>query len=336
MRLGNLVLTSPLFLAPMAGITDYPFRRLAKAMGSGLVFTEMISAEGLLRKKETLLAIKGDDHPLVVQLFGAIPEVCADAAELAEAMGADGIDINMGCPARHVTATGAGADLMRFPSKAKKILTEVRRRIQIPLTIKIRSGWDSNQINAVEIAKIAEDSGVNGITLHPRTKKQGFQGCADWGLIREVKRAVTISVLGNGDVTTPAVARKMFVETGCDAVMIGRGALENPWVFRDDHPDVPVEQPSIFPSLDERERMIRYHFHLLKEAYGEKRAFKKIRIHLYWYTRGLPRSASFRSSLAAFKESAELFEALTSYFNVLNGNKSCQFCPSEKSKSITG
>ncbi len=231
MKLGNLQLDSNLVLAPMSGITDFPFRRLAKEKGCGLTFTEMVSAEGLLRKRESLLKIEKDDHPVSVQLFSSNPEVLANAAEMAEAMGADAIDINMGCPARQVVETGAGVALMQFPEKVERIIIEVRRKVKVPLTIKIRSGWDREHINAVEISKIAEDCGVDAIFLHPRTKVQGFRGQADWNLIGEVKRAVHIPVIGNGDVTAPSLVKKMLEETGCDGVMIGRGALGNPWIF---------------------------------------------------------------------------------------------------------
>ena len=189
MKLGTLQLNSNLVMAPMSGITDYPFRQLAREMGCGLVFTEMVSAEGLLRKGEPLLRIEKDDHPVSVQFFGSNPAVLAEAAARAESSGADAIDLNMGCPAKQVVKTGAGADLMRFPEKARAILVEMRKKVKIPLTIKIRSGWDEEHINAVEISKIAQDCGVDAIFLHPRTKVQGFRGRADWNLIGEVKRS---------------------------------------------------------------------------------------------------------------------------------------------------
>jgi tRNA-dihydrouridine synthase B len=305
MRLGSLQLSSNLVLAPMSGITDYPFRQLAKEKGCGLAFTGMVSAEGLLRKGESFLKIGEDEHPVSVQLFGSNPEFLAEAAAKAETMGADAIDINMGCPEIQVIKTGAGADLMRFPEKVQGILVKVRRRVRCPLTIKIRSGWDREHIHAVEISKIAEDCGVDGISIHPRTKVQGFRGKADWSLIGEVKKSVNIPVIGNGDVTSLFSAKRMFEETGCDGVMIGRGALGNPWIF---------DSQSTSPSLEERLRMIDRHFLLLRSHCGENKATKEIRRHTIWYTKGLPFSASFRSRLAGIKEEV-LFEAIKSYFD---------------------
>jgi nifR3 family TIM-barrel protein len=301
----------------MSGITDFPFRRLAKEKGCGLTFTEMISAEGLLHKRGSLLKIGEEEHPVSVQLSGSSPEVLADAAEMAEAMGADAIDINMGCPGRQVVETGEGVALMRFPEKVEGIITEVRRKVKVPLTIKIRSGWDREHVNAVEISKIAEDCGVDAISLHPRTKVQGFRGRADWNLIGEVKRAVHIPVIGNGDVTTPFLVKGMMEETGCEGVMIGRGALGNPWIFIVENSDFLEERSTIFPSLEKRQSIIEYHFLLLRDFYGEKGAMKEIRRHVAWYTKGLPFSTSFRSTLSRMREKEVLFEAITSYFDRL-------------------
>ncbi len=317
MRLGTLQLGSRLLLAPMSGITDYPFRRLAKEKGCGLVVTEMVSAEGLLRKKGALLQIGDDEHPVSVQLFGSKPETLSRAAVTVESMGADGIDINMGCPADQVVDAGAGADLMRFPEKVKEILTKVRKSVKGLLTIKIRSGWDAIEINALQISKIAEDCGVDAISIHPRTKVQGFRGRADWNVIRMVKEAIRIPVIGNGDVTAPFMCRKMIEETGCDAVMIGRGALGNPWIFDS---CLSKENSSVLPSLEEKEGMIRNHFSLLEKSYGNERALSEIRKHLAWYTKGLPFSASFRRKLSELKEREALSEAITTYFDFVRNH----------------
>ena len=322
MQIGKLTLDPPLFMAPMSGITDYPFRQLVLEKGCGLVFTEMVSAEGLIRKSESFLKVGKEEHPLSVQLFGSDAEVLARAAGTAETLGADAIDINMGCPAKKVIGTGAGVDLMRFPEKVKKILMHVRREVKGPLTIKIRAGWDKEKINAVEISKIAEDCGVDAITIHPRTKIQGFAGRADWNMIGALKKAITIPVIGNGDVTTPALAKRMLEETGCDGVMIGRGALGNPWIFSPEHSGSCGERSTLLPSLKERQAMIQRHFSLMQNHYGEKGAVKEIRKHVVWYTRGLPFSTAFRSKLARLRERETLFEAITSYFDFIEEHRS--------------
>src|SRR4030043_525181 len=336
MRLGNLQFEHPIFLAPMSGISDYPFRQIAKERGCSLVFTEMVSAEGLLRKGESFLKIGENEHPISVQLFGSTPGILAEAAQMAESMGADAIDINMGCPAKQVVEAGAGADLMRFPEKVKEILTMVRREVKSPLTIKIRSGWDEKHINAVEISKIAEDCGIDAISLHPRTKEQGFGGRADWSLIGEVREAVRIPVIGNGDVTTTLFVEKMFKETGCDGVMIGRGALGNPWIFRFQN-SMPLEKnTAACPSLEERKEMIHHHFSLTQIHYGERVAVKKIRKHIYWYTKGLPSCALFHSTLSGLKEKETLFEAIHSYFDFVQRRNLCQSFEPKKRRSVTG
>ncbi len=314
MKLGSLQLSGNVILAPMSGFTDYPFRRLAKEHGCCLVFTEMVSAEGLLRKGKSFLRIEKDEHPISVQLFGSDPRVIAEAAQVSEGMGVDAIDINMGCPAKQVVKTGAGADLMRFPEKVKEILIGVRKRVKNPLTVKIRSGWDHRHINAVEISKIAEESGIDAIFVHPRTRDQGFRGAADWKLIGQVKKAVRIPVIGNGDVTTPSLARKMSQETGCDGVMIGRGALGNPWIFDRRNFNSSGNGFMAEPSLEERRKVMEYHFSLLREHYGEKGAMREIRKHAARYTKGLRSSVFFRSTLHHLERGEEFFETLTSYF----------------------
>ena len=322
MKLGKLQYRRLFVLAPMSGITDYPFRRLVREMGCGLAFTEMISAEGLLRKGESLFKIRGDDHPMAVQLFGSNPKVLAGAAGMAEGMGADAVDINMGCPARQVTETGAGAELMRWPEKVRKILAEVRGTIQAPLTIKIRSGWDGGEINAAEISKIAEDCGVDAISIHARTGAQGFRGRADWTIIAQVKKAVIIPVIGNGDVITPGMARQMLEETGCDGVMIGRGALGNPWIFGPERLAEGSAGEQV--PMQEQTRVIQYHFALLRDCYGDAKALREIRRHLVWYTRGIPFGSTFRGNLAKMREQEALFDAVHTFFGHLGGREPCR------------
>ncbi len=305
MKLKNLKLRNNIILAPISGVTDYPFRRLARENGCDLTFTWMLSADGLLRKGYSFLKIERDDHPISVQLFGQDQDVLAEASVLAEALGADGIDLNMGCPVKKVVDAGAGVELMRHPKKVRRILERLRQAVRGFLTIKIRSGWDRDSINAIEIARIAEDSGIDGVILHPRTKVQGFRGRADWNMIREVKNNVHIPVIGNGDARNPILVKKMLEETGCDGVMIGRGALGNPWIFN-------LESPPSDP--EERLRMIFHHYLILKNYYGEKRSIKEIIKHIQWYTKGLPYSSFFRSKITKVRDDGELFEILTSYF----------------------
>jgi nifR3 family TIM-barrel protein len=315
MRLRNLELDRPLLMAPMAGMTDYPFRKLVLTMGCALAFTEMVSAEGLLRKGRSLLDIGPDERPVFVQLFGPDPDALAEAAGIAEAEGADGIDINMGCPAKQVVATGAGAALMRSPERVEQVLGAVRRRIRIPLTVKIRSGWDKDQINAIQISKIAEGCGADAVILHARTRAQGFRGQADWRLIGELKRSVRIPVIGNGDVTTPLLSRKITEETDCDGVMIGRGALGNPWIFGPARSDLSNREVGLHPSIDERERVIRYHLSLVQSCYKDLKALKEMKKHLFLYTRGLHSSAAFRMTLSRIKEKELMFETMNSFLD---------------------
>ena len=319
MRLGNLELNRPLLMAPMAGMTDYPFRKLVLTMGCALAFTEMVSAEGLLRKGRSLLGICPDEYPVFVQLFGADPDALAEAAGIAEAGGADGIDLNMGCPAKQVVATGAGVALMRSPGRVEQIFRAVRKRIKVPLTVKIRSGWDNDQINAIQISKIAEDCGVDAVILHARTKKQGFRGQADWRLIGELKRSVRIPVIGNGGVTTPLLIREIIEETDCDGVMIGRGALGNPWIFGFGRPEFSDKERDIRPSIDELEQVIRYHFSLIQSCYKDLKVLKEMKKHLFLYTRGLRSSASFRLTLAKIRERELLFQTMRSFLDWVRG-----------------
>ena len=326
MKIGSLQLSGNLVLAPLSGITDYPFRQIAKEHGCSLAYTEMVSADGLLRKGKSFLRIGEGEHPVSVQLFGADPEILAEAAQIAQSMGADAIDINMGCPAKQIVGPGAGADLMRFPGKVREILTKVKNILQSPLTVKIRSGWDGEHINAVEISKISEECGVDAVSIHPRTKVQGYGGRADWDLIRKVKKAVRVSVIGSGDITTSLLAGKMLEETGCDGVMIGRGALGNPWIFGLNAP----------PSLGERQEIIRHHFALVQAYYGEKWAVRKFQKHVYWYTKGLRGCTSFHSRLSGLKDTHGLFEAIGFYFDSVERRAPCRSFVSTENRSVIG
>jgi len=263
MKIGSLAIEPAACLAPLAGISNLPFRLLNREFGCALAFTEMISAVGLvrsIRKTCRYLDTASADRPLGVQLFGADPSVLAAAAAIVTARGADLIDLNMGCPVKKVIRTGAGAALMKNPALAFEIMKAVRRATPLPLTIKIRAGWSVRDINALELAMLAAEAGVDAVIVHPRTVEQGFEGHADWQLIAQLKQRVPIPVVGNGDIHTPADAGRMRAETGCDGVMIGRGSLGNPWIFQGIKSvleGVPSGGP---PDLAERERVIRRHW----------------------------------------------------------------------------
>ncbi len=334
MRLGNLRLHSNLMMAPMAGITDYPFRQLVREMGGGLTFTEMVSAEGLLRKGRPFLKLKEGEHPVSVQLFGSKPAILAEAASQIQGMGAAAIDLNMGCPAKQVVKTGAGVALMRFPEKVEGILKEMRKQVSCPLTIKMRSGWDEKQINAVEISKIAEGCGVDAITVHPRIQNQAFRGSADWNVITEVKRAVRIPVIGNGDVNSFDSIQKMLDETGCDGVMIGRGALGNPWIFT--WPSSPSWTTGRTVPFEEREKVIHHHLSMIRDHYGESRSISQMRKHLFWYTKGFPNCASFHSTLSRLKEIEALLEAVHLFFESIRRREPWLLNLSGERQSVTG
>jgi len=235
MKIGNVTLDNNIFLAPMAGITDIPFRLLCKEQGCGLTYTEMVSAKGIYyndEKTKKLTAVDAAEGKVALQIFGSDPVIMAKVTEQLNDSDACIIDINMGCPTPKITKNGDGCALMRQPELVGKIVREVSKASVKPVTVKIRKGWDENRINAVEIARIAEENGAAAITVHGRTREQFYSGKADWSIIREVKQSVSIPVIGNGDVFTPEDARRMFEETNCDAIMIGRGAQGNPWIFR--------------------------------------------------------------------------------------------------------
>ncbi len=324
MRIGTLAFDHPIFMAPMAGITNLPFRIMVRRFGCRLAFTEMISVNGLVRgSQKTFRYLDSDqnDRPLGVQLFGNDPALMAEGARIVTDRGADLIDINMGCPVKKVVRAGAGAALLRDPEKAGMIIRAVRKATPLPLTVKIRTGWRSSEISAPIIARIAEDEGANALVIHPRTAVQGFSGTADWTVIQTVKEALHIPVVGNGDIHNPGDARKMMRITGCDAVMIGRAALGNPWIFRKIR-DLSGEGgaggncPSV--SLREREQVIRDHLEIETEYSGERGGVQIFRKHLLWYTKGLRGSSPFRQKIGGFHEREPMLEALHAYFEEVN------------------
>ena len=315
MKIGSVVLDNITVLAPLAGITNLPFRLLAKAAGCGLVCSEMISANGLVHrssKTHEMLKSRIEEKPLSVQIFGSDPYIMAEAAAIVEASGADILDINLGCAVKKVLKTGSGAALMKASDKAEKIFLAVRKAISIPLTVKMRAGWDKSGGEAFAIAKIAEAGGVDGISIHPRLATQGFGGKADWSLIAAVKNSVSIPVIGNGDIVTPENALAMKMETGCDAVMIGRAAIGDPWLFSQVI-SLTNGKEKVSPDLTERFNVMATYLNTSIECFGEKRACRMMRSHLGWFVKGLRFSSSFRESIKGISTKKEALSFIGEY-----------------------
>lgn len=298
MRIGNIELVNPVILAPMAGVTDLPFRLLSKEMGCGLVYSEMVSDKGLIYENthtKKLLAIDEQERPVALQIFGSDPDSMAKAAHIVAAAGADIIDINMGCPTLKIVKNGEGSALMRNPSLAYRIMAAVVKTAgSVPVTIKFRKGWDEQSVNAVEFARLAEQAGVAAVSVHGRTREQFYSGQADWSIIRQVKQAVAIPVIGNGDIRAPQDAKRMLNETGCDGIMIGRGAQGNPWIFRQVTHYLSTGQILPPPTLSERIDMLLRQLAMLVRHKGEYIGIREMRSHAAWYTKGLPSSAELR------------------------------------------
>jgi nifR3 family TIM-barrel protein len=305
----------------MAGISDLPFRLIAKRFGVGLVSSEMVSAMGLVRGAEKTLGYLRTDpleRPLSVQIFGSDPGVMGQAAGLVVEAGASIVDINMGCPVKKVVKTGAGAALLRDIKKAEGIVKAVRQACDVPLTIKIRAGWTKEEAIAGEYARMAEHSGADALILHARFANQGFSGKADWDIISRVKKSIEIPLIGNGDVFCASQALEMRRQTGCDGVMLGRGALGNPWIFKQIR-DLENGQEPFEPKLKDRRDIIMEHFRLLVAHCGgsERRAARKMRGLLLWYTKGLPNSTGFRGTICRIKDIDSLVLNLDRYFAML-------------------
>ncbi len=322
LKIGSLELANPLILAPLAGISDLTFRLLAKEQGCALVSTEMISAEGLIRnmkKTRKLLQTCPEERPLCVQIFGSKPDVLARAAQIAEENGADAVDLNMGCPTRKVVGGGSGAAFLKDLNRLEETLRLVRKSISIPLTIKIRSGWDEKSQNFLEVARMAEASGVDGLTLHARTRTQGYGVPADWSVISMVRERVTIPIIGNGDLFSPHSVLQLFSRTGCSGAMIGRGACGNPWIFRQTL-RLLCGEPFSEPTLAEKEEMILRHLKMLVESRGETRGVKEFRKHLIWYTRALRGSVELRVQIPHWENAEAMTAKIKEYFGRLNGH----------------
>lgn len=300
MRIGSLQIDCPVFLAPMAGVTDASQRILAKAFGCGLVYSEMVSDKGInYRNCHTLEMLQSvpAERPLALQLFGAEPQSVAEAARYVESLGvADVIDFNMGCPAPKVVKNGEGSALMRDPALAQRILAALRDAVRLPVTVKLRKGWDARSVNVVELAKRAEAAGVNAVAVHGRTREDFYAGRADWQCIADVKRSVRIPVIGNGDVRSAQDAARMLRETDCDAVMIGRAAQGNPWIFREVAVYLRTGEIPSLPTLAERRAVLLRHLDLLLAAKGDYIGAREMRKHAAWYTHGLPHAAQLRAA----------------------------------------
>jgi len=301
-QIGNIIIHSKLALAPMAGVTDLAFRTICREFGAGLTFTEMVSAKALIfqdRKTHSLLVIGENEHPAAVQIFGSEPDCMAEAAVSAlEISGADFIDINMGCPVGKVVKSGDGSALMKDPDKAMRIIEAVVKTVTVPVTIKIRKGWDKGNVNAVEFSKMAEAAGAAAIAVHGRTKTQMYSGTADWDIIREVKKSVKIPVLANGDIFCAEDAVRIIKYTGADIAMIARGAMGDPWLFEQAEALLTAKDIPKHPPIGKRVETALRQFEISAKQKGEKVACLEARKHYSWYLRGVPHSGYFKEQIS--------------------------------------
>ena len=319
LKIGPLVVDPPTVMAPMAGITDLPFRLLAKASGCGLVCSEMISANGLVfgsEKTRHLLISCPGEKPLSVQIFGADPAIMAEAAAIIQDSGADILDINFGCSVKKVLKSGAGSALMKTPEKAEAILRSVRKSVSIPLTIKIRTGWNPSGDQAIRIAQIAQDCGVDAVAIHPRTATQGFSGKAFRPLIGALRNRLRIPVIGNGDIQNARDAVDMMEQTGCDGVMIGRGAIGNPWIFEQVRRRLNAET-EFEANMELRFQTMIDYLGMSVKYFGESRACRMMRSRLSWFVKGLPGSSRFRQAISRISSRDQAKEFIDCYRKTL-------------------
>ena len=320
LKIGNVELENNLILAPMAGVTNLPFRIICKDYGAGMVCTEMASAKAMFhndQKTKRLFNTEGEKRPISFQVFGSELESIAYAVKYMSNF-ADIIDINMGCPAPKVVKNGDGSKLLLDLEKAKQIIETAVQNSKVPVTVKFRKGWDKENIVAVEIAQIAEQAGASAVTIHGRTKSEFYTGKADWDIIKKVKQSVHIPVIGNGDVTDEESALAMFKQTGVDGIMIGRGSFGNPWIFKNIKHYLQTGEKLPQPTNQERLQIMEKHIQLAVEEKGEDVAIKELRKHISWYTKNLKNSSEFRNSINKIEKKDELISTIEEYFKALD------------------
>ena len=316
MNIGNVSLDNRVFLSPMAGVTDLPFRLICKQKGCGMLYTEMINAKALCYNDENtkkMTKIEDEEHPIAIQIFGSEPEYMGRAAEILNSHSNEILDINMGCPAPKVIKNGDGSALMKNPKLAEEVMRAVVENSTKPVTLKIRKGWDDNSVNAVEIAKIAEECGISALAIHGRTREQFYSGKADWDIIAEIKQAINIPVIGNGDVFEVEDAVNMLEKTKCDAIMIGRGAQGNPWIFNRINHYMKTGKILPEPTLEEKITTAIRHMNLAVAEHGDYVAVREMRKHIGWYLKGLKNSAKYRDQINKITDYKEVIAMLEEY-----------------------